>query len=134
MKFFIDNIFLIGTALLAGGALLWPSLQRRGSKVSLLQATQMINQGKTLLLDVRQAAEFAGGHLRDSRNISLAELPKKVSELDKFKAKPVIVICESGVRSSKATSILKNAGFAEVFSLDGGVAAWQAQGLPLQKS
>ncbi len=134
VKFFIDNIFLIGTALLAGGALLWPSLQRRGSKVSLLQATQMINQGKTLLLDVRQAAEFAGGHLRDSRNISLAELPKKVSELDKFKAKPVIVICESGVRSSKATSILKNAGFAEVFSLDGGVAAWQAQGLPLQKS
>ena len=61
MKFFIDNIVLFAMALISAGMLLWPGLQRRGAKVSILQATQMLNQGKTLLLDVREEAEFAAG-------------------------------------------------------------------------
>ena len=119
--------------LLSGGALAWPHLQRRGSKVSLLQATQMINQGKTLVLDVREPAEFAAGHLRDARNIPLNELPQRIAELEKSKAKTVIVVCQSGVRSPKAAQQLNKAGFESVFSLDGGLAAWQAQGMPVAK-
>ena len=133
MKFIIDNIWLFGLVLVSGGALLWPSLQRRGTKVSLLQATQMINQGKTLILDVREPAEFGTGHVRDAKNIPLKELTKRVGELEKFKSKAVIVVCSSGVQSSKATSQLKVAGFNEVYSLSGGLAAWQAQGLPTAK-
>ena len=133
MEFFINNIWLFGLAIISGGALLWPVLRQGGSKVSILQATQMINQGKTLIIDVREPAEFAAGHIRDSRNIPLGELPKRVGELDKFKSKPVIVVCASGARSSRAASQLKNAGFNDVFSLTGGLAAWQAQGLPTAK-
>lgn len=133
MKFIIDNIFLFGIVLVSGAALLWPNLQRRGSKISLLQATQLINQGKTLILDVREGAEYAAAHLRDSRHIPLNELSNRVAELEKFKAKAVIVVCASGMRSSKATAQLKRAGFNEVYSLDGGLAAWQAQGLPTVK-
>ncbi|RZI43417.1 rhodanese-like domain-containing protein [Herbaspirillum sp. HC18] len=133
MKFFIDNIWLIGIALVSGGALLWPSLQRRGARVSILQATQLINQGKAVIVDVRDAGEFSAGHLRDAKNIPLSELSGRIGELDKFKSKAAIVVCQSGVRSAKAAAQLKKAGFAEAFSLDGGVAAWQAQGLPLAK-
>jgi rhodanese-related sulfurtransferase len=133
VKFFIDNIWLIALALISGGALLWPSLQRRGQKVSLLQATQLINQGKTIVLDVRDPAAFAAGHLRDAKNIPLKELPKRIGELDKFKSKNVIVVCQSGMQSAKATTQLKKAGFNEVVSLNGGLAAWQAQGLPVAK-
>lgn len=133
MKFIIDNIFLLALVLVSGGGLLWPFLQRRGQKVSLLQATQLINQGKTVVVDVREPAEFAAGHLRDSRNIPLKELSTRTSELDKFKSKAVIVVCESGIRSAKATSQLKSAGFGEVYSLNGGLSAWQAQGLPTAK-
>ncbi len=133
MKFIIDNIWLVAIALISGGALLLPTLQRRGQKVSLLQATQLINQGKTLIVDVRDPAEFAAAHIRDSRNIPLNELPQRINELDKFKSKSVIVLCQSGVRSSKATMQLKKAGFNEVFSLNGGLAAWMAQGLPVTK-
>lgn len=133
MKFIIDNIWLVAVALISGGALLLPALQRRGQKVSLLQATQLINQGKTVIVDVRDAAEFAGGHLRDSKNIPLNELPQRIAELNKFKSKSVIVLCQSGVRSSKALTQLKKAGFNEVFSLNGGLAAWMAQGLPITK-
>jgi len=133
VKFFIDNIWLIGIAILSGGALLWPNLQRRGAKVSTLQATQLINQGKALIVDVREPAEFSTGHLRDAKNIPLAELSNRIGELDKFKSKAVITVCQSGTRSPKAAAQFKKAGFNEAFSLDGGIAAWQAQGLPLTK-
>lgn len=136
MKFFVDNIYnalLLVLLLVSGGALLWPVLQRRGEKVSLLQATQLINSGKSVILDVRDAAEFEGGHIRDSRCIPLKQLAGRIAELDKLKSKAVIVVCQSGVRSAKATALLKSAGFAEVYSLLGGLSAWQAQGLPTIK-
>ena len=133
MKFILENISLFGLAILSGGALLLPGLLRRGSKVSLLQATQIINQGKALILDVREPDELAAGHLRDAKNISLKTLPAKLGELEKFKSKPVIVVCATGTRSSGATARLKKAGFSEAVSLDGGMAAWQAQGLPIVK-
>jgi rhodanese-related sulfurtransferase len=133
VKFFIDNIWLIALALVSGVALVFPNLQRRGDKVSLLQATQLINQGKTVVVDVRESQDFAAGHLRDAKNIPLKDLASRVSELDKFKAKTVIAVCQAGAQSAKAASQLKKAGFAQVVSLDGGLTAWQAQGLPLAK-
>lgn len=136
VKFIIDNIssaVALGAALISGGALLLPVLQRRGEKVSTLQATQLINQGKSLIVDVRTPEEFATGHIRDSKNIPLNELPQRIGELNKFKSKNVIVLCQSGVRSSKAAAQLKKAGFNDVFSLNGGLAAWLAQGLPVTK-
>ncbi|HJV75837.1 MAG TPA: rhodanese-like domain-containing protein [Noviherbaspirillum sp.] len=133
MKFFIDNIWLIALVLVSGGALLWPNLQRRGDKVSTLQATQLINQGKSLVLDVREPEAFAAGHLRDAKNIPLKDLPNRIGELDKFKSKAVIAVCQTGVQSAKAAAQLRKAGFNEAFSLDGGVSAWQAQGLPVAK-
>lgn len=133
MKFLLDNIWLIGIALVSGGALVWPSLQRGGKKVSLLQATQMINQGKAVIVDVREPAEFAAGHMRDAKNVPLKELSNRAGELDKFKSKTLIVVCQAGTRSAKALGQLKKAGFAEAYSLEGGMAAWQAQGLPVAK-
>jgi rhodanese-related sulfurtransferase len=133
VKFIIDNIWLLALALLSGSMLLWPAMQRRGAKASPLQATQLMNRGKTTILDVRDAAEFAKGHLRDAKNIALSELPKRIGELDKVKTKPVIVVCQSGDQSSKAASQLQKAGFAEVVSLEGGLTAWQALGLPVAK-
>ena len=133
MKFFIDNIWLVALALVSGGALLMPTLQRGGSRVSLLQATQLLNQGKSVVLDIRSPDEFAAGHIRDARHIPLKELKSRISELDKFKSKSVIVVCSSGSQSARAASVLKGAGFNEVYSLDGGLAAWRAQGLPTAK-
>lgn len=133
MKFLIDNIWLIALALVSGGALAWPLLQQRGQRVTLLQATQLINQNKALVVDVRNADEFATGHLRDARNIPLQELSNRTGELNKFKGKTAIVVCQSGTTAAKAVALLKKAGFADAASLEGGIAAWKAQGLPLTK-
>jgi rhodanese-related sulfurtransferase len=93
----------------------------------------MLNQSKSVVLDIRSQDEFAEGHIRDARHIPLKELKSRISELDKFKSRSVIVVCSSGSQSSRAASLLKGAGFGEVYSLDGGLAAWRAQGLPTAK-
>ena len=117
----------------SGGALIWQSLQRTGAKVTPLQATQIINQGRNLILDVRSADEFAAGHMKDAKNIPLKELSTRLSEIEKFKERPVIVVCNKGLQSSKATSQLRKAGFVNASSLLGGLDAWQSQGLPTIK-
>jgi rhodanese-related sulfurtransferase len=133
VNFISDNLFLLAIAVISGGALLLPSLQRRGARVSQLQATQKINQGKTLILDVRSAEEFASGHLANAKNIPLGELESRIKEIEKSKTHTVITVCAKGVRSNSAVNILNKAGFEQAFSLDGGVAAWQSQGLPTVK-
>ncbi len=133
MKFILDNIFLIGIALISGGALLFPMLQRRGAKVSQFQATQYMNQGKTLVLDVRNAEEFVAGHLPNAKNIPLADLNNRIKEIEKSKNTVVITVCAQGVRSSNAAALLSKAGFTQVFSLEGGTEAWKTQGMPIVK-
>ncbi|GAA0403498.1 rhodanese-like domain-containing protein [Massilia aurea] len=133
MKFIIDNIFLVAIAVLAGGALLWPALAPRGKRASPLQLTQMINRGKTTIVDVRSSEEFAAGHLRDAKHIPLADLGARIGELDKSKNRTVVMVCQTGARSDKAARQLQAAGFEDVHSLEGGLAAWKAAGLPLTK-
>ena len=133
MKFIIDHIFTVALVLVSGAALLWPALQPRGKRASALQVTQLINRGKSTVVDVRTAQEFAGGHLRDAKNIPLADLSARIGELEKSKARAVVVVCQSGARADKAVRQLAAAGFNDVVSLDGGLTAWQAAGLPVAK-
>jgi rhodanese-related sulfurtransferase len=132
VKFIIDNIFLIGLAILSGGALILPMLQQRGgNKLSLLQATQLINQNRTVIIDVRDAAAFESGHIREARNMPAKELAKRVAELEKFKTRNILVVCQNGSQSAGAVATLNKAGFPEVFGLAGGMADWQKQALPV---
>jgi rhodanese-related sulfurtransferase len=129
VKFLIDNIWLILLALVSGGALAWPSLTRGKHSLPTLQAIQLLNKGKVSIVDVRKSDEFSAGHLRDSKNIPIDNLDKRVSELDK--THPVLVVCQSGVRASRAAAEFRRAGFGEVYILDGGYTEWRSQGLPV---
>jgi rhodanese-related sulfurtransferase len=133
VKFILDHIITVAIVLLSGGALLFPALMPRGRRATALQATQLINRGKTVVVDVRTPEEFATGHLRDAKNIPLADLSNRIGELDKSKTKTVVVVCQTGKRSDKAVRQLTAAGFADAYSLEGGLAAWQAANLPVTK-
>lgn len=132
MKFIIDHIFLFAIVIISGGALLWPLLSMRGKRATVLEVTQLINRGKTIIVDVRSAEEFATGHLPDAKNIALPELTKRLGELEKFKTRPIVVVCQKGSRSATAVGLLGKAGFAEATSLEGGLDEWKKQGLPLK--
>jgi rhodanese-related sulfurtransferase len=134
VNFILDHLPTVAIAAISGGALLWLSLAPRGRQASPLQVTQMINRGKgTVVVDVRSADEYAGGHLRDAKHLPLADLSNRIGELDKTKVKTVIVVDQSGNRAAKAERQLKTAGFEDIYSLEGGIAAWTAAGLPLTK-
>jgi rhodanese-related sulfurtransferase len=129
------NPLLALTALVAGGMLLWPLVRRTagGPWVNTTRAIELINREDALVLDVREAAEYAKGHILGAKNVPLTELERRAGEFDKHKAKPVIVTCDSGSRATRAIGTLKGRGFANVVNLAGGYGAWQQAGLPVEK-
>lgn len=93
-----------------------------------LQAT-----GDKIILDVRTADEFKGGHLVNATTIDYysTDFKNQVNQLDK--TKPVFVYCAAGVRSGKAASILSQLGFEQVYDLQGGFNAWAAARKPVER-
>ena len=104
----------------------------RTQEVALTDADEAIRDAD-VLIDVREADEFASGHLPDARNLPLAKLGERAGEVEKLKGKPVIVCCASGMRSAKACKELATLGFTNVQNLAGGVDAWVGAGYPLKK-
>ena len=90
-----------------------------------------IGTPRAQLLDVRTAGEFAGGHLKDARNMDWTngQLQSGMATLDKNA--PVLVYCASGRRSAAAREALLKAGFKDVTDLAGGIQAWTANGKPV---
>src|SRR5664279_1282794 len=78
-----------------------------------------------IILDVRQPEEYRSGHLPGAVFIPLPDLINKVGELDH--AKPIIAYCRSGNRSRAAAAFLLSDGFSKVYSMDGGITAWNGQ-------
>jgi len=135
LEFIQQNIYLVIIAVLSGAMLLTTSFRRPGvgNALTPTQATLLINRENALVIDVREPAEYVAGHLPESRNIPAAQLESRIGELEKFKDSPLILVCQSGARSSGACTKLGKLGFSKVQNLDGGVAAWSEAGLPLKK-
>lgn len=136
MKFVLNNIWLVLAAAVSGAILIWPLINRRlsgAAEVGALEAVQLLNRKDAIMVDVREPAEFNAGHAPNARNIPLAQLDKRIGELEKFKNRPAVVICQTGGKSHAATALLKKAGFAEVVVLAGGIGAWQQANMPVEK-
>jgi rhodanese-related sulfurtransferase len=123
-----------GTLLMALVALAFEVRNRAlgAAAISTNEAIALHNKG-ALVLDVRSAEEFAAGHIVNARNIPQETLANNLDPIKKYREKPVIVCCESGVRSAAAAKLLKAQGYTTVFNLRGGLAAWRQDNLPLSK-
>jgi len=136
-EFVKENILFIGLAIGSGFGLLWPMLNRGASGVPNLSATEavlMLNRDKPLVLDVRDAAEFAAGHIQGAKNIPVAELSDRLKEIEKFKDKPVLVHCQKGMRAKSACNTLKAQQFSKLNNLQGGLDTWIEAKLPVVKN
>jgi rhodanese-related sulfurtransferase len=132
MEFLQVNMIWVAVAVTSGAMLLWPMVAGGGAaNLTPAEATLLMNREDALVLDVRETGEWGTGHITGARHITMAQLEKRLSELDKFKDKPIIVVCATGNRSSSACGQLKKHGFAKVFSLGGGVSSWRDANLPL---
>lgn len=130
------HMVLLGTAVVTGGMLVWPFISRLskpGKEVGATQAVQMINRRDGVVLDVREPAEFSAGHIPNAKNVPQGQLQGRLKDLEKLKAKPVIVVCATGNRSRAVAATLQKSGFAEAYTLQGGMAAWRQASLPVEK-
>ena len=134
MDFIQQNILLVTVVVFSGSMLIWQTIQAAGGKqVSPADATRMLNREDAVIIDVRSPAEFAAGHAPDSLNIPTDKLKERLTELDKFKGRPLILNCATGARSTSACAILRKLGVENVFNLAGGMNAWVDAGLPIRK-
>jgi rhodanese-related sulfurtransferase len=131
MEFVQENIMWVMLAAVSGAMLVASYVRGGGKGVSVSEATLLINREDALVLDVRETHEWSAGHIPNARHVALGQLNKHLSELEKFKGRPVIVCCASGNRSSSACGALHRAGFDRVFNLSGGLGAWTGAGLPV---
>ncbi len=109
-EFISQNIMLVLLFSLSGVMLVWQTIGKMMGgwlKIGTLEVTRLMNTGNALVLDVRDNSEFNGGRIPRSKNIPLAEIDKRLDEINKFKDKPVIVTCRTTNRSGSAARLLK---------------------------
>ena len=95
------------------------------------EATQLINKQDAIVVDVRSKEEFQKGHIVNAKNITLSQIEKgSFSAIENNKQTPIIVVCETGARSSSAAAQLVKAKFTQVTSLFSGMGGWQSANLP----
>ncbi len=126
----VGSFFAILTLLIFN---LFGSRFRGYTVASPADATTLINRSEAVVLDVRTEKEFKEGHIINSIHIPQSSIKNRLSEIEKYKHKPIIVSCRTGQRSGSVCGQLKKQGFDHVYNLAGGVMAWQNANFPLTK-
>ncbi len=136
MKFVIDNWMLFAVVLASGGMLLWPRLAGGGGAGALTAnaTVQLINREKAVVVDVSEADEFAAGHIVGAKNVPFGQLEQQLPNAVKNKTVPLVLVCATGARASRAVAVARKLGFEKAQALGGGLKAWRDGNLPLEKS
>ena len=136
IEFAGNHLFLVGGFVVVLALVIKAEFEHQSGKANQMDPTaaiRLMNNDDAIVLDVREAADFSNGHIKNARNIPLTSLKSQLDSLIKDKNKPVLAYCRSGNVSGKACRILKNSGFSDVHNLSGGILNWQEANLPLTK-
>ena len=127
-QFLIDNSLLIVVIAVSVLGLLIPVINTRryAPEVSPAQATELINRQGAQIVDVRKAADFAKGHIANSRNIPADQIQNEFGKLKR--ERPVILVDQTGAGSRP----LRGVGFQRVTILERGIVGWLQAKMPLE--
>lgn len=105
------------------------------TSVSAQELMQLMNRNADILvLDVRGPDEHATGHIAGAKNIPHTEISWRLSEIDEYRDKHVIVCCWAGGRADIAKRVLREAGFTSILDLRGHMAEWERLGYPVERA
>ncbi len=107
-------------------------LTRKFREVNTLEATRLVNQENALLVDVRDAKDYAQAHAVGAIHVPLNQVQPDHPKLSDPE-RPVIFYCYSGMSSQRAAASLANSGRDNIYSLQGGFGAWQGENLPVTR-
>ena len=85
-----------------------------------------------ILVDCREIQEYQQGHIKGAKLIPLSDFEKACQCLSSDKEKTIVLQCRSGKRSLKAAQYLNGEGYQKLYNLEGGILAWQNEGLPIE--
>jgi rhodanese-related sulfurtransferase len=84
-----------------------------------------------VVVDVRGSGDFGMGHVPGARWLARGKLELDAETIMPDKQQPVVVVCDTGVRSALGAATLRSMGYADVRYLTGGLAAWKQAGQPI---
>ena len=93
------------------------------TNINVEEAKNKMKDKNVQCIDVRTPGEYKANHQKRFKNYPLFNLTKDLSSLDR--EKEVVVICQSGMRSTKAAKLLKKNGFSQVYNVQGGMSSWR---------
>lgn len=117
----------------ATGGLGWTLLRDSAQSIDHAESILWIKQDKGVFVDLRSAADFGRGRIPHSRNIPVAELKKRAAEIDRYREKPVVLVCANGAESRRNVRLLTEVGFSKVRAMRGGMGAWREAQMPVLK-
>ncbi len=134
-EFIANHLFLFSLLVAITSLLLWNIFAGAigVSQIVSAEVTRLINHEDAEILDVRSANEFEKGHIINAMNLDATTLAKRGKELEKYKDKTVVICCGQGQESIRVARSLKMKGFEKLYTLKGGISAWQNANLPLTK-
>jgi rhodanese-related sulfurtransferase len=104
--------------------------RKSGPSLSPQKAINMVNAEQGVFLDLRDAADYKQGHIVDAVHIPSAKLAERMAELEKYRNKPIILVCKMGQQASAAGKQLKGNNFEQVYKMTGGMMEWSNLQLP----
>ena len=130
LEFLGQQWILVAALLAAVGMLIFHESRKAGPSVTPQQASNLVNAEDGIFVDLRDGKDFKQGHIVDSTHIPLAKLAERMPELDKYRDKPVVLVCKMGQQSGAAGKQLRAAGFEKVYKMAGGMMEWGNLQLP----
>lgn len=134
-EFIVNHYILVSLFVAFLVAILVLEARRGGAKVSSQGLVSLMNKDEAVIVDIRDRKDFAQGHITGSVHIPLNSVKSRANELNKFKDKDVqiVVVDKMGQHSAMAVKQLNAEGYDNVVRLNGGIADWQGENLPLVK-
>jgi rhodanese-related sulfurtransferase len=130
IEFLAQQWILVAALLAAIGMLIFHETRKSGPSLSPQQAINLVNAEQGVFVDLRDAGDFKQGHIVEALHIPAAKLPERIAELEKFRGKPVVLVCKMGQQAGVAGKQLKAAGFDKVYKMAGGMLEWGNLQLP----
>lgn len=104
-----------------------------GFRLSLSDATSLLNHKHAVLIDLRDAITFSNGHIVNALNFPQADIMSSLDKLKKYQDKPIILVDTNGRQAAGIVHQLLKNGFSKPYCLVGGIQTWLNAGLPLIK-
>ncbi len=131
--FISEQWMLLGLLAVLAGVFFWNEGRRGGQTLSYSEVTRLLNSDQAVLLDLREAAEFKAGHIVGAINMPHAKVESRIDELEKYRDKTLVLADKMGQHTGAVGRTLREKGYT-VCRLQGGMAEWNGQNLPVVKA